>query len=62
MKDINERIELLIAEMNEICKIEKLTYNDLIDYNLTKGKILELFLNAFSEMYRFQIGKDKIAK
>lgn len=35
MKDINERIELLISEMNEIGKIEKLTYNDLIDYNLT---------------------------
>ena len=58
MKDINERIELLIAEMNEIGKIEKLTYNDLIDYNLTKEKILELFLSAFSEMYRFQIDKD----
>ena len=56
--DINERLEALVAEMNEIgqrpAPSKGGNYNNLLLYRERREQLLEIFLEAFESGYRFK--------
>ena len=58
MEDINERLEDMLAEMKEIGQRPASSrggnYNNLLDYNAARERILCLCLAAIESGYRFR--------
>ena len=58
MDDINERLEVLVAEMKEIgsrpAPFRGGSLNNFLDYNATRERILCLCLTALESGYRFK--------